>query len=353
VLADVGALIEVATFRFDGQCGVRPSRLEPCDPQLALYRLAAPSPRSPSRTGPARRDEDPGQAKQKRDDSSRTPFVSLLGELTAERDDESPEELELRERAERVRLHPIPGQDLIDWVGGGTPATFDGIGRINAFELMMYCRMKPTDRILEPGCGCGRNAKWIAPHLDPRAGAFHGFDIYRPAIDWATRNITAHYPNVVFEFADIANTNYNPQGKVAPHEYVFPFDDESFDLVFLPSVFTHMTDESFLHYTREIRRVLRPGGLLLSWHFLLNDVSRDLVRSGASTIDMQPFDEVSWARYPDNPCAAIAFDERYVLRTYESMGLRPQHVIHGSWCGGQAEGYKDYQDMVLARKREP
>ena len=45
----------------------------------------------------------------------------------------------------------------------------------------------------------------------------------------------------------------------------------------LPSVFTRLNRSSFERYAREMKRILKPDGLLLSWHFLLNDRSRDLM----------------------------------------------------------------------------
>ena len=59
-------------------------------------------------------------------------------------------------------------------------------------------------------------------------------------VDWAQRTITARYPNFTFQNADIFNKWYNPGGAFAASEYRFPYDDESFDFIFLTSVFTHM-----------------------------------------------------------------------------------------------------------------
>ena len=61
---------------------------------------------------------------------------------------------------------------------------------------------------------------------------------------------------------------------------------------------------------------------------------------------------MSWAKWRDNPCAAIGFDEAYVLGLYESLGLRAQTVIYGDWSRREPTGLKDYQDRVLALKPE-
>ena len=41
----------------------------------------------------------------------------------------------------------------------------------------------------------------------------------------------------------------------------FPFDDESFDIVFTKSVIEHIIDPSF--FLKECRRVLKPAGLII------------------------------------------------------------------------------------------
>ncbi len=116
-------------------------------------------------------------------------------------------------------------------------------------------------------------------------------------------------------------------------------------------MFTHLDRSSFERYAREIKRVLKPDGLLLSWHFLLNDRSRDLISAKRSLIDFQEYDHVSRVMHLDNPCAAIAFDEAYILEFLEHTGLRPQLVLHGGWSGDTAEGLVDAQDRILAVNR--
>ena len=54
----------------------------------------------------------------------------------------------------------------------------------------------------------------------------------------------------------------------------FPCADNSFDLVFLTSVFTHMFAGDVENYLSEISRVLKPGGKCLITWFLLDEVSR-------------------------------------------------------------------------------
>ena len=66
---------------------------------------------------------------------------------------------------------------------------------------------------------------------------------------------------------------YNPNGAFKAVDFRFPYEEESFDLIFLTSVFTHMQGAEVRHYLDEIRRALRPGGKCLTTCFLLNGES--------------------------------------------------------------------------------
>ena len=275
---------------------------------------------------------------------------SPLRELQETRPDVTPGEARLLSRGLAVRELPVPSQNLIDWVGGGDAHVFQTVGLLNFYQLITYAGLAPTSRILEPGCGCGRNARYIAPLLDPKQGSYDGFDIEPEGIEWANRTIGSVYANCRFAHADIHNTNYNSEGKIDAGSYSFPYEEGAFDLVFLPSVFTHLTKDAFENYVHEIARVVAPGGVLLSWNFLLNDEARRLLEAGAGALPFQPFGDGCWVHDPENPSAAIAFDERWVLGLLEDSGLRTQFILRGAWAGGRPDGIVDAQDRLLATR---
>jgi SAM-dependent methyltransferase len=97
--------------------------------------------------------------------------------------------------------------------------------------------------VLDFGCGCGRVLRW----LEGRAPAcrFHGCDIDAEAIGWCQREIA---------FARFARNDPRPP---------LPWGDESFDLVYSVSVFSHLPADYQFEWLGELRRVTRPGGLAL------------------------------------------------------------------------------------------
>ena len=99
-------------------------------------------------------------------------------------------------------------------------------------------------RVLDCGCGPGMITVGLAEVVRP--GEVVGIDISASHIDAARTLATERgLTNTRFEVASI---------------YALPFSDASFDAVFANTVLEHLGD--LLGAMREMRRVLRPGGLV-------------------------------------------------------------------------------------------
>lgn len=206
--------------------------------------------------------------------------------------------------------------------------------------------LKPDERVLDVGCGIGRMAIPLSQYLDGR-GSYEGFDIVANWISWCKKKITPKYPNFRFTQVDVFNRVYNPNGKYKASEYRFPYQNESFDFVFLKSVFTHMLIRDMDNYFREIARVLKKGKRCLMTFFLLNKESVRLVNAGKSemnfrykgpryrTIDMKVRER------------AIAYDEDFIRPLYRRYGLDiTEPIRYGSWCG--RKNFLRFQDTIMA-----
>jgi ubiquinone/menaquinone biosynthesis C-methylase UbiE len=208
--------------------------------------------------------------------------------------------------------------------------------------------LKPDDKVLDVGCGFGEKNIPLAKYLNEK-GKFEGIDIVKRGIDWCDKNITPKYPNFRFHLADVYNKQYNPTGKYKPSEYRFPYGDNTFNLVNLVSVFTHMMPVDIENYLKEIARVTKKGGKSMISYFILNDESIKLVEAGKSTHDFRYKFEGYRTTNLDIPEQAISFPEEYVRSIYVKNNLRIiEPIRYGSWCG--RERFLNYQDLVIAEK---
>lgn len=126
-------------------------------------------------------------------------------------------------------------------------------------RLQSIAHLNEQSSLLDIGCGQGRLAIGLAAVL-PTLRLYCGIDVSRPSINWCNLNIAAFHPNFRFLHMDIHNERYNPHGLPFKPPVQLPLADESFDIAFLYSVFTHMRSNDVASYLQDLGRVLRPGG---------------------------------------------------------------------------------------------
>ena len=227
-----------------------------------------------------------------------------------------------------------------NYVGGGD---FEAVG--NAFlETLKRHGLKPGMSVLDMGCGQGRMARPLTNFLNEE-GSYRGFDIVPAGIAWCQKHY-ADLENFRFEHADVFNARYNPDGKTFASEYAFPVEDDSIDLVFMTSVFTHMFADDLSNYLREVSRTLKPGGTSLITWFLLSEQSRSA--PSPKLAFRHRVDDVSMTTLAENPEAAIAYDKDWVRQLYSDCGLEIRIIEYGHWS--DPESPFDFQDLIVARK---
>ena len=129
---------------------------------------------------------------------------------------------------------------------GGRSRPFDTIGRLELAVLMKE-GLKPTDTLVDLGCGTGRLAVHAIPALS--GGRYVGIDISQTMLDEAQKRIERTVPDPPCQVLWIHQTTP-----------VFELDADSVDMICAFSVINHMEHEDAYLYLKEALRVVRPGG---------------------------------------------------------------------------------------------
>jgi len=233
----------------------------------------------------------------------------------------------------------------LDFVGGHL---FEETGNEFLTYFKKYGGLEPDHAVLDVGCGIGRMAIPLTAYLSEK-GSYKGFDIVPEGIEWCQKNISPIYPSFEFSVADIYNKLYNPTGTQQSVNYKFPYDSDSFDFIFLTSVFTHMYAEDMENYLAEIARVLKPGGTCLITYFLINDDSQKKIDSGNSLQNFQHTIGECHIVDKDMPEGATGYRESFIRDLHTKYGLEiTEPVLFGGWSGRLS--FVSYQDIVCARK---
>ena len=242
---------------------------------------------------------------------------------------------------------PVPPPEIA--VSGGPHYYRVGQRFVNIFR--QTCGLSPRSHLLEIGCGTGRVAGALTTFLD-ELGRYEGLDVVPGSVEWCQKEIASRFPNFTFQCADVYNGFYNPKSHTQARDYVFPFEQSSFDFVYLTSVFTHMFPEDIENYLRQIERVLKPNGRVLMTFFILTNESRRLIEAGKSRPNRTfPIQEgVCWVQDGDSPETAVAYSEAFVLETCRSANLIPSALAYGKWCGRDFSPLGTEQDIIIAQK---
>lgn len=235
-------------------------------------------------------------------------------------------ELEARLPEDAVLALPPPA--LRARIGGFEDADhFLGVGRKIFWDLKRLLGDVSADlagcgSVLDFGCGCGR----VIRHFDGRGvRQVTGVDIDPEAIAWCRGHLGR-----VAEF------------HVTGHAPPLPFSADSFDLVFVVSVFTHLPEEMQFAWLGELRRVIRPGGLLIASVHAPELLPADLAESRASLL-RDGFLYIAGGGTPGLPdFYQNAWHTRDYLEREWARFLQPLHY--------RPRAINNHQDAVVCRK---
>lgn len=264
------------------------------------------------------------------------------------------------------RLYYLP-QDTWDGISGkrhkyvpprgyiytGSPASAEDYLAQGQHQLQMlkeHGNLQPSDRVLDIGSGIGRTAIALTGYLDQN-GSYEGFDVVERGVQWCNSGIHKENTNFNFKYVPLFNDLYNTATLKAT-EFIFPYADNSIDVAFSFSVFTHMQIEEIQHYFNQVYRVLKPGGVCFSTFFLYDEASEAFI---STKKDFSfPVKRDGFRLMNENVKSGnIAIDKMKlsIMLTQENFELVT--IIDGFWKDKVRDNKKEeYQDMVVFKKTE-
>lgn len=239
----------------------------------------------------------------------------------------------------QILAEPIDAFDrFINYKKGYPPLWIrQKVGGLNDFEssgaeyiayLKLLCSLKPGDKLLDIGCGCGLvclqvNENTNLPEYLGPDGRYVGIDINRTLIDWCRR----HIKNPNCQFTTKAEELY---------EY-------KFDVILCKSLFTHLLPSELGDYIAIIKEVLKSGGSCLTTFFLLND------KETTSKYRFKDWDgECQFStRRKTRPRLSIGYKESWLDRVLEQGGFN-YSTYYGSWRGNKTG--LSHQDIIILKR---
>jgi SAM-dependent methyltransferase len=229
---------------------------------------------------------------------------------------------------------PRPPARLIARVHGTSePAGFERTGRVIALDIYgsagSRLDLDQPLRVLDFGCGCGRVLRFMG-EIAP-ASTIHGSDIDAEAIAWCEGNFRAEVESGRLNFT--VNRDRPPT----------PFEAGYFDLVYGISVFTHLPEDLQFQWLAELRRITRPGGILV-----LSTQGGALIRGHLGADEGRLFDRRGFHYFPYGSTEGLPdyyqaawHDRAYIDRVWSEYFELLEQV---------PAGVAGHQDLILFRR---
>lgn len=177
---------------------------------------------------------------------------------------------------------------------------------IEKFANYLRSRRVPLQgRLLDVGCGMGRNANWLA-----RQGFnVTGVDISSVAIDEAGKRAQKLGLSVDYHVTDISTK--------------LPFEDNSMDFIVDIVTSQLLTSGELKKYREEIIRVLKPGGM-----FLLYNLDRSVDKEAQKLVKEHPGPEENTYIIPQNNLFERVFTSDEIRDIWLPLNIEHLELLH-------------------------
>lgn len=190
--------------------------------------------------------------------------------------------------------------------------------------------------VLDVGCGVKFTQAFLGRGIPVKR--YVGVDVYREMIDFLRS--TVEDPRFEYHHLNAHNELYNPDGEVLTADTPWPIDGETFDLVCLFSVFTHLAPHDYVTMLRILRRYARSStrlfftlyidertegghGLMDRWYAILDALPEDQLSARLEAqpelLQPRPFQDLD----PRKPLKWAVYSEKYARELMVGTGWQP------------------------------
>jgi cyclopropane fatty-acyl-phospholipid synthase-like methyltransferase len=194
-----------------------------------------------------------------------------------------------------------------------------------AQRLVEHFQCTSSARVLDIGCGQGRLPIGLLRVLGDVN--YTGLDIHRDSIEWCRRHIESHHPSCRFFHLDVYNERYNAEGVRLKEGFRFDLQDESADIIYLYSVFSHTTEQDMKTYLQEFSRILSGDGGIFFTTFVEEDVPDVSINPENYRLEIS------------GPLHVVRYDRRHLFAIVRSFGFTVDDYSYATEADGQSAIY--------------
>lgn len=212
-------------------------------------------------------------------------------------------------------------------------------------------------RMLDVGCGVGRLYLAAKPYLSPD-DSYMGIDVGADFIEISKSQYRE--PNVSFLHTRASNGYYASDVTGGP--VAWPIADGAHNFVTALSVWTHLREEDWRFYLREVGRVLARDGTAVISFFILDDLYHPEKKTSRPSrfypqaenkwiFDAPAYGSKHWTypKWANVPEVAIAVPKSVFDDEVAAAGMEIVHYYPGQWK--DQPGFF-FQDVVILKKSE-
>ena len=251
----------------------------------------------------------------------------------------------------RASIPPFPPLELRQITAAPDLSEFLWTGLVDMDRIMsLYEKVtvnEPVENpsILDFGCGCGRMVRFLSDYGP--TGSIHACEVNPDHMKWCRDNLTS---------IQISQSEALPP---------LPYIDQMFNMIYGLSVFTHLTEENATKWLAELKRVLKPNGILIvtiSGYASLNTIKKSVPHQQMTNLKVEEV-EHTIENFPTTPFVFFKYNKSaidiakagseygitfihpdYIYKNWASEGFKVLEIIPG--------GLRGWQDIVILQRNK-